>query len=238
MGLFSAIGGALSSIGSAICSGISSACSAIGGALFSGAGGIASLATGLVGTILGPTLPEILIAIHVVGAIVSAIAEVLGLKDKEETPEELGMKAEAADKKPEDFDSTESYIEYLRNEVQVDKSKLENLKDEDKIKYGAIGSAIYIKGIEEKYQMSMPAEFWTTVADLKMDGKEVKAYIDNFKEHDINDMSDMSGYIKRNLAEGKDRGKISDAMIDALKEINPGVSEDELYGRLNSLNVE
>lgn len=238
MGLFGAICSGISSIGSAICSGIGSICSSIGGALFTGAGGIAALATGIIGTILSPGLGEILLAIHVICKVVSSIAEALGLKNEEESPEELGMKAEEADKKPEDFDTTEAYIEYLRNEVEIDKNKLENLKEEDKIKYGAIGSAIYIKGIEEKYGMSMPAEFWTTVADLKMDGKEVKAYIDNFKEHDINDMSDMVGYVKRDLEEGKDRGKISDAMIDALKELNPDASEDELYGKLNSLNVE
>lgn len=238
MGWFSSTLSAVGSFVSSACSAIGSVCSAIGGALFTGAGGIAALATGIVGSVVGLGLPEILLAIQAVGAIVSAIAEVLGLKDEEETPEELGMKAEMADKKPEDFESTEKYIEYLRNDVQIDKEKLDNLKEEDKIKYGAIGSSIYIKGIEEKYGMNMPAEFWTTVADLKMDGKQVKAYIDSFKEHNINDMSDMSSYIKRDLEDGKDRGNISNAMIDALKKINPDATEDELYGKLNSLNVD
>lgn len=238
MGWFSSACSAVSSFVSSACSAIGSACSAIGGALFAGASGIGALATGIVGSIVAVTLPEIVIAIQVIGAIVSVIAEALGLKNKEETPEELGMKAEEAEKKPEDFESTETYIEYLRKEVEVDKEKLNNLKDEDKIKYAAIGSSLYIKAIEEKYDMKMPVEFWTTVADLKMDGEQVKEYIDSFKKHNIEDMSDMTGYIKNDLQDGKDKGKISDAMIDALKEINPELSENDLYDKLNNLKAE
>lgn len=237
MGIFSSLGSALSSFGSAICSGISSLCSTIGGALFTGAKGIASLATGIIGTTIGLTLPEILVAVKVIGVVVSAVAEILGLKDSE-SPEEIGMKAEEANKKPEDFDSTEKYIEYLRNEVSIDKEKLNALSTEDKIKYSAIGTSICIKGIEEQYGMNMPIEFWKTVADLKMDGKDVKAFIDSFKEHKIDDMSDMSSYIKRDSEDGKNRGNISDAMIDALKEMNPKANEEELYEKLNNLKVE
>ena len=100
------------------------------------------------------------------------------------------------------------------------------------------GSSIYVKGMEEKYGMNMPADFWRTVADLKMDGQEVKAYIDNFKKHNITDMSDMTNYIKRDLDDGKDRGAISDAMIDSLKELNPDATREELYEKLISLNDE
>lgn len=238
MGMFSGIGSAISSVVSSVCSAIGGVCSSIGGNLFSGASGIMGLAKGLVGSVVCVTLPEIVLAIQAIGAIISTIAEVLGLKGKEETPEELGMKAEEAEKKPEDFESTELYIEYLRKEVEVDKEKLNNLKDEDKIKYAAIGSSLYIKGIEEKYDMKMPVEFWTTVADLKMDGNQVKEYIDSFKKHKIEDMGDMTGYIKNDLQDGKDKGKISEAMIDALKEINPELGENDLYDKLNNLGVE
>ncbi|MCX4326801.1 MAG: hypothetical protein OSJ45_05845 [Lachnospiraceae bacterium] len=37
------------------------------------------------------------------------------------------------------------------NNVKIDKERLERLSDEDKAKYMAIGTAINIKGIEEKY---------------------------------------------------------------------------------------
>lgn len=240
MGLFgsvgSAIGGALSSVGSAICSGISSVCSGIGGALFSGAGGIAALACSIIRPLT--TVIEIGGAIDVLIAIVSAIAEALGLKDKDETSEELGMKAETADKKPEDFDSIEAYIEYLRNDVQIDKEKLENLSKEDKVKYAAIGTAITIKGIEEKYGIEAPGDFWKTAADLKLSGEETKQYIETFKQNGITNMKDMSDYIKGVAPEsGTKPSVVSDSIMAALKQNYPELSEEELVDKFNSLTI-
>lgn len=232
----SGIGNALSAIGSAVCSGISSICSAIGGTFFSGAGGIAALAASLIMPGLG--LPEILVGIGIISEIVSKIAESLGLKDKEETPEELGMKAEISDKKPEDFDSIENYIGYLRNDVQIDKDKLERLSDEDKAKYAAVGTAINIKGIEEKYGIEATGEFWKTVAGLELTGEETKQYIESFKQNGITDMKDMSDYIRGFAPEsGTKPGVVSDAIMDALKKNNPGLTEDELAEKFNSLSI-
>ncbi|MDO5517064.1 MAG: hypothetical protein Q4F66_05875 [Clostridium sp.] len=238
MSIWSSIGSAISAVGSAISSSISSLCSGIGGALFSGTGGVATIAKAFIAPVIGLGLPEILLAVQAVGAIISVVAEILGLKKEEESPEELGMKAEQADKKPEDFESTQAYIEYLRKEVQVDKDKLENLTDAEKIGYGAVGSALYAKGIEEKYGMQMSGDFWTTVSQMKMSGQEVKTYIDNFKMHDITDMKDMTDYIKGvPLADGKDRGNISSAMIESLREINPGMSDEILEEKLLDMGV-
>lgn len=240
MGLLSSavsvISGALSAVGSVVCSGISNVCSTIGGAFFSGAGGIATLAASLIMPGLG--LPEILLGVEIISAIVSEIAELLGLKDKEETPEELGMKAEISDKKPEDFDSIENYIEYLRNDVQVDRDKLESLSDEDKAKYAAVGTAINIKGIEEKYGIEATGEFWKTVAGLELTGEETKQYIESFKQNGITDMKDMSDYIRGFAPEsGTKPGVVSDAIMDALKKNNPGLTEDELAEKFNSLSI-
>lgn len=234
----SAIGSAISSVGSAICSGISSICSGIGGTLFSGIGGIASIASGLLAPIAGLSLPGIVLAITAVCKVISAVVEALGMKDKEETIEEMGMKAEIADKKPEDFDSTQAYIEYLRKEIKIDKEKVEKLSDEDKVKYGTIGSALYIKGMEEKYDMKMSPEFWTTISKMDMKGEEVKAYIDTFKAHDIKDMKDMTAYIERNpLSEGTSRKEISSVMMETLSILYPELSEDELADKLFAMEI-
>lgn len=220
---------------SAIVGGISSVCSAVGGALFSGAGGIATVAAALIAP-LSPTISEILIGFQIVSAIVSFIAEALGLKDKEETPEEIGLKAERSDKKPEDFDSTEAYIRYLHEEIQIDKKAVENLSPEDRAKYQAIGMAIEIKGIEEKYGIDAPGEFWRTVADRGLSGKEVQAYIENFKGNGITDMKDMSDYISgKEIESGTERSKVSGAIMDTMKELEPGLSEEALAEKFNDM---
>lgn len=229
----------VSSVGSAICSGISSVCSAIGGAFFSGAGGIAALASAIIAPVVGlPNIGLILAGIAVVVGIVSAIAEKLGIKTEEETPEELGMKAEEAEKKPEDFDSIEAYIEYLRNEIQIDKQKLEKLSDEDRVKYTAIGTAIYIKGIEEKYGIQAPAEFWNTAAEMKLSGDEVKGYMDTFREKGITNMKDMSDYIRGEAPEsGTKPVVVSDAIMDTLKKTYPELSEEALEEKFCELTL-
>lgn len=235
MGLLSAVIGGVSAIASGIAGAIGSACSAIGGALFTGGGGIATLAAALIAP-LAPTLSEILIGLQVVSAVVSFIAEALGLKDKEETPEEIGLKAEKSDKKPEDFDTTEEYIRYLREEVQVDKEEVENLSPEDRAKYQAIGMAVEIKGIEEKYGIDTPGEFWRTVADRGLKGEEVQAYIENFKNHGLTDMKDMSDYINgKEIESGTERSKVSGAIMETMKGLEPALSEEALAEKFNDL---
>lgn len=238
-GIVSAIGGALSAAGSVFCSGISSICSAIGGALFGGAGGIGELAAAIVGpVIVSPHIAVILGAIQAVAMIVTAMAEIMGIKEKDETPQELGMKAEQAEKKPGDFDSTEKYIEYLRKEVEIDQKKVESLTEEDKAKYGAIGTALYIKAIEERYDIKAPGDFWRTMADVGIKGEEVKTYVETFKENGIDNMADMSDYMKGKApGSGAAPEKISDSMVDALKKIYPGISEDEAYDKLTELSL-
>ena len=106
MSFFSSIGSAISSglsaVGSAICRGVSSLCTAIAGTTLGGA--IGSAVSKLVTTI-GVAFPplEIVNAIIVVASIVSKIAESLNVKEKDkDEPDELAMKAEKSDKKPDD----------------------------------------------------------------------------------------------------------------------------------------
>lgn len=222
MGLFSAI----SSVCSSICSAISSVCSSLGGL-----GGLATLASAL---IPGVGLPEIVLAVQLICAIVSAVAEALGLTE-DETPEELGMAAENAELKPEDFDSTEAYIAYLREEAKkIDKDQIANLSEVDKVKYQALGTAITIKGIEEKYGMNVPAEFWTTAKDMELKGEEVKTYLDTFKKNGIEDMGDMSAYLKGEDTKS-DASAVSDSMMEALGEMYPELSKSELDDKLTEM---
>ncbi len=232
----SGVGSVLSAAASAFCSGVSSVCSAIGGALFSGVGGVASIVTGIVGTAVG--IPQIISIVGAVGSIVSGIAQWLGMKEPEEKPEELGMKAEESERKPEEFDSTEAYISYLRKEVEIDQMKVKSLSNEDRARYAAIGTGLYIKGIEEKYDIEAPGEFWRTVADLHMKGDEVRKYIEAFKEKGIGSMKDMSDYIKgKPLESGTEPREVSGAIMDGLKEIYPEISDKELMEKFTSLTM-
>lgn len=240
MGFFSSIGNAISGAFSAIGSAISSVCSAIGGALFTGGGGIAEIATSLLG-IGGILSPELTLGLMVVIAVVSAIAEVLGVKEEEEKPEELGMKAEAAEKKPEDFDSTKEYIEYLRNEVEIDKEKLENLSEEEKAKYATIGASLYVKQIQEEYNIELPAESIGLMTELsnnnKLTKEEIGAIVKASVDSGITDFKEVTDYIEgKPNVDGTEPSVISGTVMDALKATNPDLSDDEIAERFISLS--
>ena len=88
---------------SAICGAIGGICSAIGGAL-GGALGIA--ATAIAGLVGSPVFGAVV-------GLISLVSTVIGLTKKDEKQEELGAKAMLSDKKPEDFDSYQAYIDHV-----------------------------------------------------------------------------------------------------------------------------
>lgn len=239
MGFLGAVGAVVGAIGSAVgamLSGASAVCGALGGVVGAlGSTFCTSLAAGI--TALG--VGDVIAVIMAVAKVVSWIAEKLGFTTEDEQPEDLGMKAEQADKKPEDFDSIEEYIKYLRKEVEIDKEKMEKLSPEEKAKYAAVGSAILVQGIEEKYKMQLPAEFWCTVADKNMDKEQIKCLLDTFKEKGMTDMKDLDDYLNnRKIESGTPRSEISDTIIEAIKKQNPGISQEDIDAAFDKMMTE
>ena len=219
MELFSAIG----SVCSAVCSAVSSVCSSIGGAIM---GGIGSLAP-----VISPWL-------SVAVAVISVLAEIFTEKPKEEKPEELGMKAEQADKKPEDFDSINDYIEYLRQEIKVDAANLENLSEEERMKYQAVGLGLYVKNIEEKQGMKLDPAFLKVVPEminLGYTAQDIGNLMQSMKKNGVNDMKMYPEFMKGELLPGTpERKQVFTSVKDMVeqhfngKEFNLGQELDKL----------
>ncbi len=220
MGWFSS---AIGSVCSAVCSAVSSVCSSIGGAIM---GGIGSLAP-----VISPWL-------SVAVAVISVLAEIFTEKPKEEKPEELGMKAEQADKKPEDFDSINDYIEYLRQEIKVDAAKLENLSEEERMKYQAVGLGLYVKNIEEKQGMKLDPAFLKVVPEminLGYTAQDIGNLMQSMKKNGVNDMKMYPEFMKGELLPGTpERKQVFTSVKDMVeqhfngKEFNLGQELDKL----------
>ncbi len=160
------------------------------------------------------------------------IADLLGVKTEKEDAEEIGLRAQESDKKLEDFDSVQEYIDYLRNEVKIDKEKMQNMKPEERIANVVIGSAILTKGIEEKLQYSIPADFLIEVGKQKMTGAEVKDFIDNFKASGLS--LDLSSFLKGKLSESE-HGKVQSVIEQTLQKQNPGISQEALDEKISEM---
>lgn len=148
------------------------------------------------------------------------------------------MKAEQADKKPENFDSINDYIEYLRQEIKVDAAKLENLSEEERMKYQAVGLGLYVKNIEEKQGMKLDPAFLKVVPEminLGYTAQDIGNLMQSMKKNGVNDMKMYPEFMKGELLPGTpERKQVFTSVKDMVeqhfngKEFNLGQELDKL----------
>lgn len=217
MGFWSSVGSFISSVGSAIGSAVSS----IGSALVSSATKLLDVA----GKYLEP-----------VATIIQIVAALTGVLTPDDDVEELGAKAmQPESKKPEDFDSNAEYIDYLREEVKLDKEKFDKATDIEKAARTAVGSSIVAKGIGEKKGFDIPIETWVSMAKLNLTNKaeEVDKLLETFKDGKL---EDFSKYVDGKLDIQKE-GEIGDDLVDMYKELEPNASIEEIEDKVMKMDV-
>lgn len=146
--------------------------------------------------ILSKITPEL---IKGVTELISSVAELLGLKDEDDSSEELGLKSEIADRKPEDFDSREEYLSYLRDNIELNKYDREKLNDESlKKEYIAKGLDIEMSAINEKIDVNLEIEDYVMMAKVGINKvQDFMTIIDTFKEKGVEPL--INEAIKRHI---------------------------------------
>ena len=134
--------------------------------------------------ILDKLSPEL---INAVKDLISSIAEFLGLKNKDEKLEDIGLKEEKSNKKSEDFNSKEEYMNYLKNEVKLDSSDKEKLNNEGlKEIYFNKGLELGIGAINEKLGTNLSLEDVVKLAKAGVENpKDFITILDTFKEKEV-----------------------------------------------------
>lgn len=191
---------------------------------------IGSIALALI--IPGFGLPEILAIIQTV----AQVAKMLNVGGQD-SPEELGMKAEIAEKKPDDFETTEEYIKYLNEEVSLEPDAVDQLTSEDRAKYGLIGSALDIKAIQEKYHIELSPDFLRDITIMKMSGEEAGTYVKDLADNGVTKAQDMTDYLRGNPIDS-DKSTISSSMLDTMKSLYPELSDEQLESKLSEMEDE
>lgn len=214
MGFWSSVG----SFCSSVCSSISSAVSSIGSAVASVATTIASLGVELAGK---------------VGDAIKAVAISLGILKPEENLEELGEKAMTSDKKPEDFDSINEYIDHLRDNVTIDKEKFDKLDEKELLARSSIGASITLKGINEKLDCAITPAFMAEVAKQALAADQIIETIKAYKEKELN-TDDYGLYLNNELS--IDEGdKHSDALVSAYQRLEPELTIEQIEDKVMGL---
>ncbi|WP_086251149.1 hypothetical protein [Campylobacter devanensis] len=172
--------------------------------------------------------------------IVSEIAKTLDIFKENDRPEHLGQAMEQMDKKPEDFDSINEYIDYLREGIKSGEVKLiRNLSDSEKTSYTYDVTALGIKAIDEKYQLQTSAEFWGTMGGKFQEGKitpdEINKILEISSKNSVS-AENVVNYINGNGMTGGQRASgVADVIEDGLIAANPNMSDEEIRSRFNKL---
>jgi hypothetical protein len=214
MGFWSSVG----SFCSSVCSSISSAVSSIGSAVASVATAIVSLGVELAGK---------------VGEAIKAVGISLGILNPGEDLEELGEKAMLSDKKPEDFDSINEYIDHLRHNVTLDKEKFEKLDDKELLARSAIGASITLKGINEKLGTAITPVFMAEVAKQELAADQIVSTIKAYKEKGLK-TDDYGLYLNDELSIDES-DKHSDALVSAYQKLDPELTTEQIEDKVMDL---
>jgi len=217
MGFFSGVGSFISGA----CSFIGSAVSSLGSALANSA----STMLNVVGKYLGP-----------VAQIIQVVGMLLNILKSDENVEELGAKAmQAESKKPEEFDGNTEYIDYLREEVKLDKEKFEKAGDVEKAARTAVGTTIVAKGITEQKGFDIPLAAWVAMAKLNLTDKaeEVDKLLETFKEGKL---EDFAKYVDGKLDIQKE-GEIGDDLVGMYKALEPNATIEEIEDKVMKMDT-
>lgn len=251
MGLFGSIISGIGSAISGICSCVGRICSSIAGAL--GGTALGGAITSFI-TKIGLAIPglDIVSAIFMVVDIVCKLAEALGLKEKDE-PDELALKAEKDDKNLEEYDSVEAYIKHLQNDIQLtkeEKEKLNNMSAEERAAYRATGTYLYAKACGEKLGVDTTGlknpELVGLTVDVLVDLVKIQkvlspaefvVYSKYLQANGIG-MEEFSEYLHNKSDDLTIDEKVQAVVVDAMKEISPNISDDEINQKLYQMNIE
>ena len=178
--------------------------------------------------ILSKITPEL---IKEVTSLISSVAELLGLKDEDDSSEELGLKSEIADKRLEDFDSREEYINYLKDNVELDEYDREKLNNESlKEKYSAKGLDIEMGAINEKIGVKLGLEDYVMMAKPGINKvQDFMTIVDTFKEKGVEPLINEAIERLIPMKEGA-------TVIDTLKEgVNKLENAKETWDKFNDM---
>ena len=178
--------------------------------------------------ILSKITPEL---IKEVTSLISSVAELLGLKDENDSSEELGLKSEIADKGLEDFDSREEYINYLKDDVELDEYDREKLNNESlKEKYSAKGLDIEMGAINEKMGVKLGLEDYVMMAKAGINKvQDFMTIVDTFKEKGVEPLINEAIERLIPMKEGA-------TVIDTLKEgVNKLENAKETWDKFNDM---
>ena len=213
---------------SGVCDLVSSACSTVVGAVKAIGSSLAGLATGIL-KVAGLFLSSI-------GPIAKASGIALGFFKPKDNLDELGYRAIQSEKSCEEFDSTELYVNHLRNDVKIDQEKFKNQTKEEKMANRAVGIGITTIGIKEKTGVDVSPEVWAEVGRHSFSHEMMLNLINRCKAD--NNLSNIGDYLKNNSMSMEDKLAAGEKLRSVVAEQNSDLGADGVADRVQDMCAE
>ncbi|EPM5535450.1 hypothetical protein ACTNA0_001296 [Vibrio cholerae] len=141
-----------------------------------------------------------------------------------EQVEELGAKAMAADKTPEDFARINDYIDYLRNEVEVDSQALSQDPLDSTIRH-AIGAAIALKGVGEIVGTEISLPFLKTISQLGLEPQLILTIVQAYAQSGLS-ADEVEQYLNDQLSIAQSQ-QHSEVLVTAYQIADPQLDRQQ-----------
>jgi len=219
MGLLALIGGAISAVAATI-------------------GPALSAAATFVVTKLPVILETAAVCVSAISTVVTKVSEMLNIAPPGEIPEELGAKVMQEKTRPiGPEETTQEYLDYLRNEVELDREKFEKMTKEERLNCEIIGDTMLAKSIEEKTGIELPGDFLYTIPQAKLEYQTVLALIKSFSDAGISSLDDFTRYIANDMSEAEAE-TVGNAVKNAIQETSPEMSQEEIQKEIVAMKQE
>ena len=177
----------------------------------------------------------------VVLTVVSEVGKILLNRPADENAELIGLKAEIGSKegiKPDDFDTMDEYLNYLNDNVTVDETMLAGLSEAEHYKYQVIGSGLYIIGMEQKFNIALPADFWKVAVNVGLAANDIATLITGFVAEKLPDAAAFVQYLEGNLQPGSlERVVVYHATEDMLRNKYPSLTDEAIEEKHEELKT-
>src|SRR5574344_2929240 len=217
MGLFSSIGNFISSAISTVSNFISDSATTI----------LSGIAKCL------PIMKEISIAVQIVSHTAKIVSELFNIIfGKEVNMEELGAKINQEGTRPQmESETTEDYINYLSENVELDKEKMEKSTLDEKFVNLSTGISLVSDSLNEKLGLNITGEFLVSIGKLNLNRNFVDNLLKNFIFHQQTNTDMFVSYLKNEL-ENDDRTKMATILKDTIQNLDSTLTDKEIQTKI------
>ena len=180
-------------------------------------------------------LPTIATTIVKVASVIVNVAQTFGLLNPGEDALTLGAKiGQEGTRGRMDGESMEDYFKYLREEVELDKERLESMSEEEKIECQVVGTAMTSEAISEKTGVKLSPDFIAAMSKMEMTAAQLEAYVKAFSKQGTDSMDYLTKFLD---------GKLSDSalvevynIVDSVeKALDPSLDDNALQAKIDDM---